>query len=61
MPRPVPSRNVRRIGRVRVATFLNGRGREVHAAMCTRCRFVAEYASRSAAERDARRHRCPVR
>ncbi|WP_030334571.1 mobile element transfer protein [Streptomyces sp. NRRL B-1381] len=52
-------RNVRRIGPVKVATFL-ARGRNRHLAACTapRCDFSAEYDSRPAAELAARTHRC---
>ncbi|MCF2539038.1 MULTISPECIES: mobile element transfer protein [Streptomyces] len=54
-------RNVRRIGPVNVASFVD-RGRNRHLAACTapRCDFSAEYDSRAAAELAARLHRCPA-
>ncbi|MFJ1672020.1 mobile element transfer protein [Streptomyces bottropensis] len=52
-------RNVRRIGPVNVASFVE-RGKNRHLAACTapRCDFSAEYDSRAAAELAARTHRC---
>ncbi|WP_317445406.1 mobile element transfer protein [Streptomyces collinus] len=52
-------RNVRRIGPVNVASYLD-RGKNRHLAACTspRCDFSAEYDSRAAAELAARTHRC---
>ncbi|BCM68408.1 MULTISPECIES: mobile element transfer protein [Streptomyces] len=52
-------RNVRRIGPVNVASYID-RGRHRHLAACTapRCDFSAEYDSRAAAELAARTHRC---
>ncbi|MER6453885.1 mobile element transfer protein [Streptomyces sp900105245] len=52
-------RNVRRIGPVNVASYLDG-GKNRHLAACTapRCNFSAEYDSRAAAELAARTHRC---
>ncbi|MFD6325383.1 MULTISPECIES: mobile element transfer protein [Streptomyces] len=49
-----------RIGPVQVATYYDGRGREMHTAACTapRCGFSADYHDRSAAELAARTHRC---
>ncbi|MGW2831169.1 mobile element transfer protein [Streptomyces sp. NPDC001286] len=54
-------RNVRRIGPVNVASFVD-RGRNRHLAACTapRCDFSTEYDSRAAAELAARTHRCPA-
>ncbi|MBE4774969.1 mobile element transfer protein [Streptomyces caniscabiei] len=54
-------RNVRRIGPVNVASFVE-RGKNRHLAACTapRCDFSAEYDSRAAAELAARTHRCPA-
>jgi len=54
-------RNVRRIGPVNVASYIN-RGRHRHLAACTapRCDFSAEYDSRAAAELAALTHRCPA-
>ncbi|MFF9034516.1 mobile element transfer protein [Streptomyces sp. NPDC014892] len=54
-------RNVRRIGPVNVASYLE-RGKNCHLAACTapRCDFSAEYDSRAAAELAARTHRCPA-
>ncbi|MFJ6927417.1 mobile element transfer protein [Streptomyces nigra] len=54
-------RNVRRIGPVNVASFVD-RGRNRHLAACTapRSDFSAEYDSRAAAELAARLHRCPA-
>ncbi|MFF3162807.1 mobile element transfer protein [Streptomyces sp. NPDC003273] len=54
-------RNVRRIGPVNVASYVD-RGRNRHLAACTapRCDFSAEYVSRAAAELAARTHRCPA-
>lgn len=54
-------RNVRRIGPVNVASYVD-RGRNRHLAACTvpRCDFSAEYDSRAAAELAARTHRCPA-
>ncbi|MFJ5901217.1 mobile element transfer protein [Streptomyces sp. NPDC093064] len=56
-------RNVARIGPVQVATYYDGRGREMHTAACTapRCGFATDYDSRAAAELAARTHRCAVR
>ncbi|GAB2831793.1 mobile element transfer protein [Streptomyces chlorus] len=53
-------RNRIRIGPVQVATYYDGRGREMHTAACTapRCGFSADYHDRSAAELAARTHRC---
>ncbi|GAA2538572.1 MULTISPECIES: mobile element transfer protein [Streptomyces] len=53
--------NVRRIGPVNVASYVD-RGRNRHLAACTapRCDFSAEYDSRAAAELAARTHRCPA-
>jgi Mobile element transfer protein len=53
--------NVRRIGPVNVASYID-RGRNRHLAACTapRCDFSAEYDSRAAAELAARTHRCPA-
>lgn len=52
-------RNVRRIGPVNVASYID-RGRNRHLAACTapRCDFSAECGSRAAAELAARTHRC---
>lgn len=52
-------RNVRRIGPVNVASYID-RGTNRHLAACTapRCDFSAEYDSRAAAELAARTHRC---
>ncbi|MFD9115347.1 mobile element transfer protein [Streptomyces bottropensis] len=52
-------RNVRRVGPVNVASFVE-RGKNRHLAACTapRCDFSAEYDSRAAAELAARTHRC---
>ncbi|WP_333762819.1 mobile element transfer protein [Streptomyces sp. IBSBF 2390] len=52
-------RNVRRIGPVNVASYLD-RGKNRHLAACTapRCDFSVEYGSRAAAELAARTHRC---
>ncbi|GGW64875.1 MULTISPECIES: mobile element transfer protein [Streptomyces] len=49
-----------RIGPVEVATFYDGRGRDMHTAACTApgCGFSADYHSRAAAELAARTHRC---
>ncbi|MEU0339421.1 mobile element transfer protein [Streptomyces bobili] len=49
-----------RIGPVEVATYYDGRGRDMHTAACTapRCGFSADYHSRAAAELAARTHRC---
>jgi len=54
-------RNLRRIGPVSVASYVE-RGRSRHLAACTapRCDFSAEYDSRAAAELAARTHRCPA-
>ncbi|MGW3098875.1 mobile element transfer protein [Streptomyces sp. NPDC001102] len=54
-------RDVRRIGPVNVASFVD-RGRNRHLAACTapRCDFYTEYDSRAAAELAARTHRCPA-
>ncbi|CAL9298064.1 mobile element transfer protein [Streptomyces sp. SudanB66_2053] len=54
-------RNLRRIGPVNVASYVE-RGRNRHLAACTapRCDFSAEYDSRAAAELAARTHRCPA-
>ncbi|MGX1155626.1 mobile element transfer protein [Streptomyces albogriseolus] len=54
-------RNLRRIGPVNVASYVE-RGRNRHLAACTapRCDFSAEYNSRAAAELAARTHRCPA-
>ncbi len=54
-------RNVRRIGPVNVASYVD-RGRNRHLTACTapRCDFSAEYDSRAAAELAARTHRCPA-
>ncbi|MEU4878839.1 mobile element transfer protein [Streptomyces althioticus] len=54
-------RNLRRIGPVNVAAYVE-RGRNRHLAACTapRCDFSAEYDSRAAAELAARTHRCPA-
>ncbi|MFK0059737.1 mobile element transfer protein [Streptomyces werraensis] len=54
-------RNVRRIGPVNVASYVD-RGQNRHLAACTapRCDFSAEYDSRAAAELAARTHRCPA-
>ncbi|MFE0384653.1 mobile element transfer protein [Streptomyces bungoensis] len=54
-------RNVRRIGPVNVASYVD-RGHNRHLAACTapRCDFSAEYDSRAAAELAARTHRCPA-
>ncbi|MFE7857247.1 mobile element transfer protein [Streptomyces sp. NPDC057403] len=54
-------RDVRRIGPVNVASFVE-RGRNRHLAACTapRCDFSTEYGSRAAAELAARTHRCPA-
>ncbi|MEU2522094.1 mobile element transfer protein [Streptomyces pseudogriseolus] len=54
-------RNLRRIGPVNVASYVE-RGRNRHLAACTapRCDFSAEYDSRAAAELAARAHRCPA-
>ncbi|MFC5953956.1 mobile element transfer protein [Streptomyces pratens] len=53
-------RNRIRIGPVQVATYYDGRGREMHTAACTapRCGFSADYHDRSAAELAARTHHC---
>lgn len=55
-------RNVRRIGPVRVASYIV-RGRHRHLAACTapNCDFTSEYDSRAAAELAARTHRCSPR
>ncbi|NBM16721.1 mobile element transfer protein [Streptomyces sp. GC420] len=55
-------RNVRRIGPVRVASYLV-RGRVRHLAACTapNCDFTAEYDNRAPAELAARTHRCSPR
>ncbi|MFF3877365.1 mobile element transfer protein [Streptomyces sp. NPDC001978] len=49
-----------RIGPVQVATYYDGRGREMHTAACTApgCGFSADYPDRSGAELAARTHRC---
>ncbi|WP_045558949.1 mobile element transfer protein [Streptomyces sp. FxanaA7] len=54
-------RNVRRIGPVNVASYIE-RGKNRHLAACAapRCDFSAEYDSRAAAELAARTHRCPA-
>ncbi|MFF9334516.1 mobile element transfer protein [Streptomyces albogriseolus] len=54
-------RNLRRIGPVNVASYVE-RGRNRHLAACTapRCDFSAEYDSRAAAELAAHTHRCPA-
>ncbi|MCI4142267.1 MULTISPECIES: mobile element transfer protein [Streptomyces] len=54
-------RNLRRIGPVNVASYVE-RGRNRHLAACTapRCDFSAEYDSRAAAELAARTHCCPA-
>ncbi|MFD7700355.1 mobile element transfer protein [Streptomyces caelestis] len=54
-------RDVRRIGPVNVASFVD-RGRNRHLAACTapRCDFSTEYDSRAAAELATRTHRCPA-
>ncbi|MFJ8997423.1 mobile element transfer protein [Streptomyces sp. NPDC102359] len=54
-------RNLRRIGPVNVASYVE-RGWNRHLAACTapRCDFSAEYDSRAAAELAARTHRCPA-
>ncbi|MGA5568540.1 mobile element transfer protein [Streptomyces pseudogriseolus] len=54
-------RNLRRIGPVNVASYVE-RGRNRHLAACTapRCDFSAEYDNRAAAELAARTHRCPA-
>ncbi|MEU5507934.1 mobile element transfer protein [Streptomyces fungicidicus] len=54
-------RNLRRIGPVNVASYVE-RGLNRHLAACTapRCDFSAEYDSRAAAELAARTHRCPA-
>ncbi|CAM5732189.1 MULTISPECIES: mobile element transfer protein [Streptomyces] len=54
-------RNLRRIGPVNVASYVE-RGRNRHLAACTapRCDFSAEYDSRAAADLAARTHRCPA-
>lgn len=54
-------RNLRRIGPVNVASYVE-RGRNRHLAACTApgCDFSAEYDSRVAAELAARTHRCPA-
>ncbi|GGQ88098.1 MULTISPECIES: mobile element transfer protein [Streptomyces] len=54
-------RNLRRIGPVNVASYVE-RGRNRHLAACTapRCDFSTEYDSRAAAELAARTHRCPA-
>ncbi|MEV2202114.1 mobile element transfer protein [Streptomyces fradiae] len=54
-------RNLRRIGPVNVASYVE-HGRNRHLAACTapRCDFSAEYDSRAAAELAARTHCCPA-
>ncbi|MFF5182251.1 mobile element transfer protein [Streptomyces sp. NPDC000345] len=49
-----------RIGPVEVATYYDGRGRDMHTAACTApaCGFSADYRDRAAAELAARTHRC---
>ncbi|MEU9756055.1 mobile element transfer protein [Streptomyces althioticus] len=54
-------RNLRRIGPVNVASYVErGRNRHLAACIAPRCDFSAEYDSRAAAELAARTHRCPA-